>query len=196
MKRLGKWLLPLAVLVIFSFALSACGGKSAVNNESGKGNQAAKANASSAAPSSQEPAASGETATYKNPLGEAVIKGTPKRIVALDWTYAEDLIALGIQPAGVADIKGYKQWVNGDTPLGSDVVDVGTRQEPNLEAIAALEPDLIITADYRAESIYDKLNAIAPTLAFSPYPNDPNVDQYQEMIDTFNTIAKNYGQAV
>ncbi|MNP52275.1 putative ABC transporter substrate-binding lipoprotein YhfQ precursor [compost metagenome] len=73
--------------------------------------------------------------------------------------------------------------------MDAGVADVGTRQEPNLEAIAALQPDLILTVDYRTKPIYDKLTDIAPTIAFSPYQEAGGIDQYQEMIDTFNTIA-------
>ncbi|WP_334072244.1 ABC transporter substrate-binding protein [Paenibacillus sp. A14] len=130
----------------------------------------------------------------KHALGTAKIEGTPKRIVALEYTYAEDLLALGIQPVGVADVKGYQTWVNTTPGLDDSVQDVGTRQEPNLEAIMALEPDLILTTDFRSKDIYDKLEGIAPTLAFSPYQDENGVDQYQEMIDTFNTIAEVVGK--
>ncbi len=37
-----------------------------------------------------------------------VVTTTPTRIVALEWVYVENLLALGIQPVGVADIDGYK----------------------------------------------------------------------------------------
>ncbi|MCA9911968.1 MAG: iron-siderophore ABC transporter substrate-binding protein, partial [Anaerolineae bacterium] len=79
--------------------------------------------------------------------------------------------------------------------LAGDVVDVGTRQEPNLELIAELEPDLILTAAFRATNNFDELNAIAPTIAFNPYP-DPatNVSQYEEMLATFITIAEVMGR--
>lgn len=134
------------------------------------------------------------THSIKHTLGTAEITGTPQRIVALEFTYAEDLIALGVQPIGVADVEGYKKWVNTTPGLADTVQDVGTRQEPNLEAIMAVEPDLIITSDLRAKNIYDKLTEIAPTLAFSPYQDETGVDQYQEMIDTFNTIADVVGK--
>jgi ferric hydroxamate transport system substrate-binding protein len=35
-----------------------------------------------------------------------------------------------------------------------------------------------------------ELEGIAPTVIFNPYPEDESVDHYQEMIDTFNEIAK------
>src|SRR5690606_18466930 len=57
--------------------------------------------------------------------GVTIIESIPERVVVLEWTYAEDLLALGIQPVGVADVAGYEAWVNVEPELGDDVVDVG-----------------------------------------------------------------------
>jgi iron complex transport system substrate-binding protein len=121
----------------------------------------------------------------------------PKRIVALEWVYVENLLALGIQPVGVADITGYQQFVQIEPQLAEDVVDVGTRQEPNLEAIAELEPDLIIGVQFRHEYIKETLSKIAPTLLFNPYPPPPpqGIRQFDEMQATFLKIAETVGQA-
>ena len=113
-----------------------------------------------------------------------------KKVVVLEWTYAEDLLAVGVQPAGMADIEEYHNWVNIDVELSEDVVNVGGRQEPNLEAIAALEPDLIIGTSFRHDGMIADLEKIAPTVIFNPYPEDEKMDLYQEMITTFNEIAK------
>lgn len=103
--------------------------------------------------------------------------------------YVEDLLALGIQPVGVADIGGYKQFVNVQLKLADTVVDVGTRQEPSLEAIAKLEPELILGVELRHEMIYDTLSSIAPTLLFNPYPPPNGPNQLDEMEQTFLAIA-------
>ena len=113
-----------------------------------------------------------------------------KKVVVLEWTYAEDLLAVGVQPAGMADIEEYHNWVNIDVELSDDVVNVGGRQEPNLEAIAELEPDLIIGTSFRHDGMIADLEKIAPTVIFNPYPEDEKMDLYQEMITTFNEIAK------
>ncbi len=115
----------------------------------------------------------------------------PTRIVALEWVYVEDLLALGIQPVGVADIAGYNEFVQIEPQLADTVVDVGTRQEPSLEAIAQLEPDLIIGVKLRHEAIEDTLSAIAPTLLFDPYPApETGIRQLDEMKQTFLKIAE------
>lgn len=110
------------------------------------------------------------------------------RVVALEWSLAENVLAL--KPTvlvGVADIKGYRAYVK--TPgIKDSVVDVGTRAQPSLEAIAALRPDLILTSSIRVGETLPQLAAIAPTLVFDQYPK--NMTQYEEMVQTFNTIAK------
>jgi ferric hydroxamate transport system substrate-binding protein len=126
--------------------------------------------------------------TVKHALGETIIAAQPKRVIALEWTYVEDVLALGVQPIAIADIKGYNAWVKIPVAMDKGVQDIGTRQEPNLEAIAKLNPDLIIAVSFRAGQNHDKLKAIAPTLVFDPYPTDGS-SHYVEMESTFNTIA-------
>lgn len=165
---------PLVLLAIFSLFLGAC------------------APATSAKPTET---AAPLTRTIRHSMGETVITGTPKRVIALEWTYVEDLLAVGVQPIGVADIEGYNTWVKIPVALGKDAVDVGLRGEPNLETIATLKPDLIIGVAYSMGQSYDKLSAIAPTLVFDPYPTDKNISQYDEMRTTFTTIAEITGHA-
>jgi iron complex transport system substrate-binding protein len=87
----------------------------------------------------------------------------------------------------VADIEGYNNWVDISVELDDDMIDVGTRQAPNLEMIAELEPDLIITSQLRSTENYNELAAIAPTLMFNSYPEEGT--HFEEMTNTFSTIA-------
>ncbi|TAE56172.1 MAG: iron-siderophore ABC transporter substrate-binding protein [Nostocales cyanobacterium] len=116
----------------------------------------------------------------------------PNRVVALEWGYVENLLALGIQPVGVADITGYKKFVNIDLKLDNSVVDIGTRSEPNLETITQLKPDLILGIELRHQSIYPTLSAIAPTFLSNPYPDSGS--QFQEMERTFLEMATKLNQ--
>jgi iron complex transport system substrate-binding protein len=141
------------------------------------------------------PASGAGARTITHALGESTIPATPQRIVALEWTYVENLLALGIQPVGVADIEGFNDWVKLPVALDPSVVDVGDRGEPNLEALAQLQPDLIIAPLFRVADTYEELNAIAPTIVFDPYPTDENVTQFEEMRQTFLAIADLVGRA-
>lgn len=145
----------------------------------------------------EEPAAPAEEAepvTIQGTNGEVALDAPAKKVVVLEWTYAEDLLAVGVQPAGMADISEYEDYVNIEPQLDETVVDVGGRQEPNLEAIAALEPDLIIGVSFRHDDMIEQLETIAPTVIFNPYPEDESIDLYQEMETTFLEIAKAVGK--
>ncbi|CAG9296596.1 ABC transporter substrate-binding protein [Celerinatantimonas diazotrophica] len=89
----------------------------------------------------------------------------PLRVVALEFSFAEDLTAIGIHPVGIADDGRANQLINAvrKFPYQS----VGSRAQPNIEAIASLKPDLIIADRDRHQLIKDQLNAIAPTLLLS-----------------------------
>ncbi|GAA2539402.1 ABC transporter substrate-binding protein [Pseudonocardia hydrocarbonoxydans] len=104
------------------------------------------------------------TRTVTHAMGTAEIAGTPERVVVLDTGELDTVLALGVTPAGAvaADATGTLQSYLGDRLDG--VEQVGTIQQPDLEAIAALAPDLILTNKSRHEDIYDRLDAIAPTV--------------------------------
>jgi ferric hydroxamate transport system substrate-binding protein len=89
------------------------------------------------------------------------------RVVVLDWGLAETLLALGVVPAGVAEIDDYN--ANVVTPrVPPGVPDVGLRLSPNLEWLAQLAPDLILINSSQ-ESQRDMLERIAPVRAFAIY---------------------------
>lgn len=93
-------------------------------------------------------------------------------VVALGWSDAETALALGIQPVGASDWLGF----GGDNlGVGPWAVDEYGDVEPEVfedpgngydyEAIAALEPDVILNTRSAAdEDQYNKLSQIAPTV--------------------------------
>ncbi len=85
----------------------------------------------------------------------------PASLAALSWGLAEIAVDLDLPLTGVADPGGYADWV-GTPPLPPEVVDLGLRNEPNLEAISGLAPALIVGSDQQA-GLADRLSAIAPT---------------------------------
>jgi iron complex transport system substrate-binding protein len=130
--------------------------------------------------------------TVQHKRGEFTLDKPAKRVVTLEWTYTEDVVALGVQPVGNADNANYKVYVTNEAALDDSVTDIGTRSEPNMEAIAALKPDLIIANADNNTNVYDQLNAIAPTLEFDPY--DGEGYNYDKMTTIFNTIAAVLGK--
>jgi len=85
-----------------------------------------------------------------------------ERVVTLEPLELDTAVAVGITPVGAAVASNVAS-----TPsyLGIDGVDaVGTVPEPDLEAIAALKPDLILGTEARHSALYEQLSAIAPTV--------------------------------
>jgi iron complex transport system substrate-binding protein len=113
--------------------------------------------------------AEGETRTIAHPMGETEITCTPKRIVALDWSASEILLAMDISPLAVTNLESMKQFLKPEG-LSPDIVDVGNSFEPNLEKIAELEPDLIVAETFGQSALYDELSSIAPTVMYSNSP--------------------------
>jgi iron complex transport system substrate-binding protein len=147
-----------------------------------------------AAAQDASPAASGPI-TVEGAAGTLTLPETPARIVALEWSLVENVLALGVAPVGLADVEGYMTWVNVPLELPADVADVGQRLEPSLESIAALEPDLILTSEGRHEPIQDALSDIAPTLMI---PADVIGDEEPPLAHTFESfrlIAAALGRA-
>ncbi|OKH37861.1 ferrichrome ABC transporter substrate-binding protein [[Phormidium ambiguum] IAM M-71] len=128
--------------------------------------------------------------SQQKPSVNQTAKTNDLRVVALEWTYVENLLALGIQPVGVADIAGYKKYVNIMPQLSQNVQDVGTRQEPSLEAIAQLQPNLILGLELRHQPILKTLSSIGKTLLFNPYVDPEKGNQFEEMQQTFRQIAQ------
>ncbi|MGW9632092.1 iron-siderophore ABC transporter substrate-binding protein [Agromyces sp. NPDC055520] len=96
--------------------------------------------------------------------GESVELAAPaEKIVALEWNTAENLVALGVMPVGVADVEGYGDWVTSET-LDDSVADVGGRGEPSVDAIAGLAPDLVLTTTDLSESVIAQIEEFAPVL--------------------------------
>ncbi|MFZ0370037.1 MAG: iron-siderophore ABC transporter substrate-binding protein [Halobacillus sp.] len=168
-------------LVLFLGILAACSDNSDPSN---KGEESASTESESTDDNS-----TGSIA-FEDGVGEMTIDGVPKKVVVLEWTYVEHLLPLDVEPVGVADLEGYNKWVNVGDPLSDSVTDVGTRSEPNFEAISRLDPDLIIGAKYRHESFKDQLESIAPTALFDPYSEKGAEDQYQHLLNEFNTLGK------
>ncbi|MCY1038371.1 ABC transporter substrate-binding protein [Staphylococcus nepalensis] len=171
-----KILLPLLALIL---VLSACSNQS--DNKSSKNED--------------------ETKTYVQDSGEKVkIPKNPKRIVVLGATYAGGLEQLDANIVGVADI------VDDSKVLKDKFKDVEKVDAENVESVAKLKPDLIIT--YNTDKNLKKLNKVAPTIAFDYMKHDYK-EQHQALgkivgkedkanawIDKWNKKTENDGKAI
>ncbi len=91
------------------------------------------------------------------------LKAPATKVVGLEWGVVENLISVGVMPVGVADVKGYNAWVTA-AKLDSTVKDVGTRGESSVDAIVALNPDLVITTSDESASAIAGMEKAVPVL--------------------------------
>ncbi|MGY0004414.1 ABC transporter substrate-binding protein [Micromonospora sp. I033] len=107
----------------------------------------------------------GETREITHAMGTSKVPAEPKRVVVLDTDKIDTALSLGVTPVGAATAGEAKSW---PTYFGADklagIKEVGVLTEPDLEAINALKPDLILGSKFRQEKFYDELSAIAPTV--------------------------------
>lgn len=115
-----------------------------------------------------------------------------ERVAVLEWQQTEDLLSLCVNPVAVADVEGYTTWDSAEE-LPEGVTDVGTRGEPNLDALYATEPDLVIIEAYTPDDeIIAKLEAYdVPVLATK---GADAADPIKNMLDTFDLIAQATGR--
>ncbi|KUF18723.1 MULTISPECIES: ABC transporter substrate-binding protein [Streptomyces] len=115
-------------------------------------------------PSADDKKKSAEPLTLTDATGAKVkLDGPARKVVGTEWNAVENLVSLGVDPTGVADVKGYKTW---DTavPLKNEPKDIGTRGEPSMDTVASLKPDLVIaTTDLPAAAV-KQLRKVAPVL--------------------------------
>ena len=84
-------------------------------------------------------------------VGRTVTLDAPaKRVAVLEWQQIEDALTLCVSPVAVSDAKGYTTYVSAEK-LPEGVTDVGTRGEPDLDALYATNPDLIIVEAFKAD---------------------------------------------
>jgi iron complex transport system substrate-binding protein len=114
-----------------------------------------------------EPSASGDAAfprTVQHAMGETEIPERPERVVVLDTGELDSALSLGVTPVGAVTTDVSSGFLSYLAEGAADVEQVGTIGEPNLEAIAALQPDLILSNKARHEELYDELSRVAPTV--------------------------------
>jgi iron complex transport system substrate-binding protein len=97
-------------------------------------------------------------------MGSTEIPEQPERVVVLDTGELDTALSLGVTPVGAVTTAVSEDFLTYLADDAADVEVVGTIAEPNLEAIAALRPDLILSNKTRHEDIYPALSQIAPTV--------------------------------
>ncbi len=127
--------------------------------------------------------------TVETAFGDVTIESAPQRIVALGWGDAETALAFGVQPVGASDWlafggDGVGPWAEGLYDTSPEIIDT---LEPSYEAIAALEPDLIL--DVRSsgdQDRHDRLSEIATTVSV-PEGGESYLTTQEQQVEMIST---------
>jgi iron complex transport system substrate-binding protein len=167
----------LAITAALALALTGCAADDAAPEQTG-------------ADGASTPASDGAfPATVETAFGEVTVDKAPQRVVALGWGDAEIALALGTQPVGASDWLGFGgdgqgPWAQGMYDEDPTIIET---LEPSYEAIAALEPDLIL--DVRGsgdQDRHDRLAEIATTVSI-PEGGENWLTTMEEHVDLIST---------
>lgn len=146
----------LVFMVILALSLAACGSS----------NTASTANTSNASSSTETSAPASEpekptTVEITDNHGTVTVPINPKNVVALDNRTIETLAEWGIKLAAAP-----KNVMPADSIYVSDesVQNIGSHNEPNLEIIAAVDPELVIVGQ-RFAKYYEDIKKLVPNAA-------------------------------
>ncbi|MGW4747084.1 ABC transporter substrate-binding protein [Streptomyces sp. NPDC004290] len=164
-----------AVALAAALSLAACGGGDGSSGSAEQGDTGKKKDVATGGKdfgdAAAKTAAMGTDAkpgqfprTLTHALGKTELKAAPKRVVVLDVGELDNVVSLGVKPVGYAPSEGDEGIPGYLAKDAGTPKSVGTINNLNLEAIANLQPDLILGSQLRAADKYDELSKIAPTV--------------------------------
>lgn len=155
---------------------------------------AASATSASSAPAAPqtaetaaEPVPEGTTLTFTDDLGrEVTVPVQPQRVAVLLGSYADVWCLAGGRDtlAAAAD----DAWTDFDLDLGDEVANLGSLMEPNLEALIAAEPDLVIASSNTTSNV-ELLPALEELGVPTVYFDVNSFDDYLRMLDACTRIT-------
>lgn len=104
-----------------------------------------------------------EDLAIQHAQGETIITAVPQTVMVTDWAAFDNLTALGVD---IAAVPGGIVPAHLADKVGDDLQRIGSMQEPDIEAIAAAAPDLLIIGG-RSRTAYPTVSRLAPTIDMS-----------------------------
>ena len=101
------------------------------------------------------------TRAVNHVMGTSQVPVSPQRVVVLDTTPLDAALALGVEPVGTISYGMPPGYLG---TQASDIEVIGQFNQPNMEAILKLKPDLILGAKSISERLYPRLSRMAPTV--------------------------------
>lgn len=180
-----------AVAVAGALALAACGSDDTASTTTAVATTAVSTTTAAATTTAADAATTTAASTASTPAafapvtiahkyGSTTVDERPQRIVSLDQQWTDVLLALDTVPVGyIGD-----SYADGPYPWRGDMLASATEIDATnaipFEQVAALQPDLIVIT-WQAQDVatYQKLSAIAPTVAAL---TDATVDPWPDLV--------------
>ena len=159
---MGKiWAAGFFILLLF---LNGCGNTQTLNHEDGNQKEG--------------------VFSFTDDLGREVIVREPERVATLIGSFTDIWLLSGGEVTAAAN----DSWESLQLPLGEDVINLGSIQEPDIEKLIASQPDLVLAsvntdADLEMDEIL--MQAGIPTAYFAV----SNFDEYLHMLDICTQIT-------
>lgn len=134
--------------------------------------------------------ADGGTVTVTHSLGTSEVPVEPQRVVVMDMGALDTIHTLG---AGDAVVGVPQSNLPTFLTEYADVTNVGTLQEPDMEAIARLNPDLVVLGG-RSAAHFEALSAAYPTVA-TVFGEEGLLEMLKEQADMFGAIFDEQAKA-
>lgn len=160
-------MLALILAVVAALVAAGCGDSDSDSGSTSTGSATAATGATAAA----------FPATVRHKFGTTTVPAAPQRIVSVGLTEHDTLLALGHRPIAITEWYGDQPdgvWPWAKEAIGDARPEILHNSDGfEFERIAALKPDLIVgTNSGMRKADYDKLSALAPTIASAPGSTD------------------------
>jgi iron complex transport system substrate-binding protein len=166
-----------ALLAVSLVPLVACGDDGGASPAAGESSASAD-NAAAGAPG---------PVTVEHRYGTTTLDETPQRIVSLDTQWTDVLVALDAPLIAAAEdptVDGGRFPWQDAMPSSVETIPVGNAIP--YEAVAALQPDLVVVSYFATDAAtYDLLTEIAPTI---PLLGDEEVNAWQDVADVAGDV--------
>lgn len=125
-----------------------------------------------------------DTFSFVDDLGREVTVGNPERVAALIGSFTDIWLLAG----GTVTAAANDSWESLNLPLGEDVVNLGSIQEPDIEKLIASQPELVLAsantdADLEMEEILKQAGIPTAYFAVSSF------EEYLHMLDICTQIT-------
>lgn len=183
-----------AIAAGLAIALAACGSTPAASGTEQTPTDSSSATATTASPiDAIDAIEDGTTVTIIDAQGRTVtVPRNPETVVAMDWSAVRTLTDFGVEIDAAPQAIG--RLPDDLMPVSAAASSAGTLFEPDYEAIAALEPDLIIVGSRSGTpEVVAEMERITPAVIDMSVRYDDAEEQIPQFIERVEQLSEIFG---